>query len=385
MKHLIWQHKLNEGRDVLPESVKQKLQQLTAGETDKAKKVKKIYEYLQANTRYVSIQLGIGGWQSFEASLVADKGYGDCKALSNYTKAMLKSVGVESYFALIKAGDDEQDIATDFPTMQFNHAILCVPVQKDTIWLECTDQTKPFGYMGGFTGDRHALLITPEGGKLVKTPFYTAKDNLQQRKAEVVVAAHGDATAEITSVYTGQQQDMLSQMIYTYGPEEQKKILYKSIKIPSFEINSFNYIHIKERVPTVSEKVSLTIRKCAAKSGSRIFLTPNLLSAISYVPPVTENRRSAVVLPLSYIDTDTIRYHVPEGFHPEFLPETIHYKSAFGEYTASIVVDRGIILYIRKFTMNRGTYPAASYNELVEFRKKVAKADKTQIVLVNKS
>ncbi|MDO1446188.1 DUF3857 domain-containing protein [Rhodocytophaga aerolata] len=380
-----WQHKLNEGRDVLPESVKQKLQQLTARETDKAKKVKKIYEYLQANTRYVSIQLGIGGWQSFEASLVADKGYGDCKALSNYTKAMLKSVGVESYFALIKAGDDEQDIATDFPTMQFNHVILCVPVQKDTIWLECTDQTKPFGYMGGFTGNRHALLITSEGGKLVKTPSYTAKDNLQHRKAEVVIAAHGDATAEITSVYTGQQQDMLSQMIYAYGPEEQKKMLYKSIKIPSYEINSFTYTHTKERVPAVSEKVVLNIRKCASKSGSRIFLTPNLLSAISYVPPVTENRRSAVVLPLSYIDTDTIRYHVPEGFHPEFLPETIHYKSAFGEYTASIVVDRGIILYIRKFTMNRGTYPAASYNELVEFRKKVAKADKTQIVLVNKS
>lgn len=380
-----WQHKLNEGRDVLPENVKQKLLQLTAGENDKAKKVKKIYEYLQANTRYVSIQLGIGGWQTFEASLVADKGYGDCKALSNYTKSMLKNIGIDSYFALVRAGDDEQDIAIDFPTMQFNHVILCVPMQKDTIWLECTDQTKPFGYMGGFTGNRHALLITPEGGKLIKTPSYTAKDNLQQRKADVFVAVQGDATANITSIYTGQQQDELSQIIYAYGQEEQKKLLYKSIKIPSYEINSFTYAHSKERVPAVSENISLNIRKCASKSGSRIFLTPNLLSVISYVPPVTENRRSPVVLPVSYIDTDTIRYHLPEGYHPEFLPEATQYKSVFGEYLAFVTIDHGVITYIRKFIMNKGTYPAASYTELIEFRKKVAKADKTQIVLINKS
>jgi hypothetical protein len=344
-----------------------------------------VYEYLQANTRYVSIQLGIGGWQPFEASLVADKGYGDCKALSNYTKAMLKSIGVDSYYALIRAGENEPDIYTDFPSRQFNHAIVCVPLQKDTIWLECTSQTNPFGYMGGFTGNRHALLITPEGGKVVKTPTYTGKDNLQQRKADIHLNAQGDATAEVTSVYTGQQQDDLSQMIYAYSPEEQKKWLYKSIKIPSFEINSFNYSHSKERIPAVSEKVSLTVRKCASKSGSRLFLTPNLLSVDGYVPAATENRRSAIVISMSYIDTDTIRYHLPEGYHPEFLPEVIRYQSAFGEYTASVIVDNGMITYIRKAVMHKGTYPATTYSELIEFRMKMAKADKMQIVFVNKS
>jgi hypothetical protein len=355
------------------------------GETDKVKKIQKVYDYLQANTRYVSIQLGIGGWQPFEASLVADKGYGDCKALSNYTKAMLKTIGIDSYYALIRAGENEPDIYTDFPSRQFNHAILCVPLSKDTIWLECTSQTTPFGYMGGFTGNRHALLITPEGGKIVKTPSYTAKDNLQQRKAQVYLTAQGDATAEVISTYTGQQQDDLSQMIYAYSPEEQKKWLYKSIKIPSFEITSFAYHHTKARIPAVTEKASLAIRKCASKSGSRLFLTPNLLPAEITVPATTENRRSPIVLSMAYIDTDTIQYHLPEGYHPEFLPEPVRHKSAFGEYTASVTIENGVITYIRTLLMNKGTFPATAYNELIEFRKKIIKADKTQIVFVNKS
>jgi hypothetical protein len=88
---------------------------------------------------------------------------------------------------------------------------------------------------------------------------------------------------------------------------------------------------------------------------------------------------------MAYIDTDTIQYHLPEGYHPEFLPEPVRHKSAFGEYTASVTIENGVITYIRTLLMNKGTFPATAYNELIEFRKKIIKADKTQIVFVNKS
>lgn len=380
-----FQQALNAGRDELPEPMKLKIQQLTAGEKDQIQKVKKVYEYLQANTRYVSIQLGIGGWQPFEAKLVAEKGYGDCKALSNYTKAMLKSIGIESYDASILAGQDEADIFADFPNSRFNHVILCVPLQKDTIWLECTSQTKAFGYMGSFTDDRYALLTTPQGGKLVRTPVYIASDNLLNRRADVHLNAQGDATAQVTTTYTGRQQETIAQVIHQFSPEDQKKWLYKNTNIPSFEINKFEFQEQKNRIPAITEKLNLAVRKCASISGSRLFLMPNLLSSNSYVPPKVENRQQEVVRNYAYIDIDTIQYHIPVNYHIEYQPKSVQIKSVFGEYTASCKMENGVITYIRSVKMNKGKYPSASYEELIEFYKKIAKADRMQLVFVNKS
>ncbi|RYZ17383.1 MAG: DUF3857 domain-containing protein, partial [Sphingobacteriales bacterium] len=143
-----FQYALNARRDDLPDAVTKKVKELTAGVTDPAEKVRILYKYLQQNTRYVSIQLGIGGWRPLEASFVAQKGYGDCKALTNYMFAMLKEAGIPSNPVLIQSGDDPDYFIEDFPSVRFNHVILCVPMATDTIWLECTSQSAPAGYLG---------------------------------------------------------------------------------------------------------------------------------------------------------------------------------------------------------------------------------------------
>ena len=66
---------------------------------------------------------------------------------------MLKAVGINSYYTLIRAGEDETDIQVDFPSNQFNHVVLCVPHgQRHLLWLECTSQTVSLGLFGQFYG-----------------------------------------------------------------------------------------------------------------------------------------------------------------------------------------------------------------------------------------
>src|SRR5207244_663743 len=97
-----FQVQLNSGRDKLPDAVKQTVHQLTDQISDPKEKVRILYEYLQRNTRYISIQLGIGGFQPFDASFVASKSYGDCKALSNYMYSLLKEANIKSCYTQIK-------------------------------------------------------------------------------------------------------------------------------------------------------------------------------------------------------------------------------------------------------------------------------------------
>ena len=84
------------GTTELPEETKLKIKNLVGDEKDPIKKTAIIYKYLQEKSRYVSIQVGIGGWKPMLANDVDRLGYGYCKALSNYTRALLKAVDVPS-------------------------------------------------------------------------------------------------------------------------------------------------------------------------------------------------------------------------------------------------------------------------------------------------
>lgn len=373
---------LGKGRDILPENIQQEVKQLVANISDPTLKVKKIYEYLQSKTRYISIQLGIGGWQPFEASYVAEKGYGDCKALSNYTNALLKSVGIESFYASIRGGRSERDIQADFPSQQFNHVIVCVPMKSDTIWLECTSQDNAFGYLSDFTSDRYALLATPQGGKLVHTPVYKAKDNQQNRNIKVALAEDGNATVEATTEFTGLLSDDYSEIKNLSSREEQQKQLYRRISIPSFELNNFSIQEEKSMIPTARVKLDLNVRKCASKSGTRLFLTPNLMSATNTVLPALDKpRQTEVVLKTAYTETDSVMYQLPKNATLEFKPEGIKFENRFGSYQSEFQIKDGSLLYIRKLVRNHGKFPPESYAELIEYYKKVSKADRTQVVL----
>ena len=75
-----------------------------------------------------------------------EKKYGDCKALTNYMRYMLKTVGIKSYPALINGGASKVSADPAFPADPFNHVILCIPQGKDSAWLECTSNISETGF-----------------------------------------------------------------------------------------------------------------------------------------------------------------------------------------------------------------------------------------------
>lgn len=379
-----WQNQLNEGTNDLPESTQNLIKDLVKNTDSEIEKVRLVYEYLQSRVRYVSIQLGIGGWQPFKASFVDEKAYGDCKALSNYTKSLLEVIGIESHYTLVNAGKYAREIRKDFPTQQFNHVILCVPLARDTVWLECTSQSDPFGYMGEFTGNRDALIITPEGGKLVRTPYYGKNENIQERFAEVIIQENGDAKVNVTTKYNALQEGRLP-FVIDYAPEEQKKWLYRNLDIPSFEIEEFSFTRRKDRIPVTTEKLSLNVRKCVTISGKRIFLVPNLLNKVTSAASKTEDRKSNVKLRYAYQHIDSIQYQIPEKYILEYKPEDVEISSDFGKYTVKYELKENILQYTRKFEMNKGIFPKESYNNLIEFINQIIKADKSKIVFIKET
>ncbi len=378
-----WINQLNKGRDELPEATIGHLKQLTAGMSD-YEKTKKIYKYMQSKTRYVGIQLGIGGLQPIQASFVDKVGYGDCKGLVNYTKAMLKAVGVTSYYTLVNAGRTDPDIVTDFVDNQFNHVILCVPIAEDTVWLECTNQNQSFGFLGTFTANRHALLISDDGGRLVKTQTFCNAMNLQSRYGEVNLDVSGDAYLNLETVYRGYQSDIYND-IKSLSYEEQKKWYYELIDLNGLEIKNFTF-EVKDNPNGESnEKLNLIVKRYASISGKRIFFSPNLMSRTEIKLKDLENRLSEIEMRYPYEDADTVKIFLPESFSPEFIPEERHLKYDFGEYFSKVIPGERHITYIRVMKIFGGIYPKERYKELQEFYKEIDKADNQRIILINET
>lgn len=378
----LWLKGLESGRDKLKKGTVKEIEKLVEGIESEEEKVKIIYEHLQSKTRYISIQLGIGGWQPFKAEDVDKNGYGDCKALSNYTHAMLKVVGIKSYNASIGAGRGHPSYDADFPSISFaNHQILCVPLENDTIWLECTSQDSPFGFMGSFTDDRNALLYTEEGGKIVRTTRYPQEVNTQERVANVKIDTRGNARADIVTNYRGLQYENV-QYQFRKNEKEQKEALFENLDIPNMEIENFKYSQKKDRIPEATEEINLEIKNYASVSGKRIFIPLNILNKRKRTPPKVKNRKTDVEIGIAYIDTDKIIYDVPSYFEVEHLPESVSFDSDFGSYAATVSKEGSQITYARTLKFNKNTYPAERYDDLLKFYKKIVRADKMKLVIL---
>jgi hypothetical protein len=380
-----FQYNLNSGLDILNDEDKMKVHSIVNGLANDQEKIFALYQYLQKSTRYVSIQLGIGGWRPFPASYVGMKGYGDCKALSNFMFSLLKEAGIKSYYTLIKAGDNENDLMTDFPSRQFNHAIICVPSGNDTIWLECTDQSKSPGYMGGFTGNRQALLITEEGGVIVSTPRYGLKENLQQRTINAKLDSEGLLTAEIKTNYLGMQQDNLHMLLNNLSKDKVKEYLDEELEFATYTVNNFDYNEKKGLIPEIEEMLNVSADHYATISGKRLFIIPDVMTRSHRKLKSEEERKYDIDLDFEYTDIDKIEIEIPAGYKPESIPQDAIIESKFGKYKCTVKLDQNRIIYTRSMQQFSGLFPKTDYIEMIKFYDAIYKADRNKLVLIKYS
>jgi len=377
-----WVNSLYAGRDELSEKEKTKVAELLKNVPDTIQKIKTLYEYMQNHSRYVGIQLGIGGYQPFTAQTVFDTGYGDCKALSNYMHSLLKFIGVKSYPALVSAGRYIESIHADFPNFsQFDHVILCVPMPKDTLWLECTSQIMPFGFLGDFTDDRNVLLITGEGGKFAHTRNYKPDENLRTCKAEFVIDSLGTANCESIEKFQGLQYDDVIELL-NMNSDEQRKWLYSNSSLPSLKLNKFVIKNEKNRMPLATVEQSTISSNYSTLTGKYMILPLNKINFQRPIQKMLKERHSEVLIQRSYIDYDTLIYKIPKSYKIESIPTGKSFKSPFGEYSFSLNVKNGQIIYTRKCSINQGSYKATEYKNFHDYILSISKADNEKAMLV---
>lgn len=366
--------------EAISEATIQKVKLLVGDEKDPIEKAKIIYKYLQERSRYVSIQLGIGGWKPMLATDVDRLGYGDCKALTNYTRVLLKQVGVESYYTLIYAGNDKKSIDKDFVSMQGNHAILSIPTQNGYTSLECTSQTSPFGFNGNFTDDRLAVMIKPNGAELIKTTDYNNAKSKQVLTGNCSIDQNGNLNASIKYVSTGVQYDQKYELENKSQLEKESHYKESLSWLNGIQLQVVKITNDKNNIK-LSEELNLVIPKYVG-IGNEIMVPVNIFNKTSFTPQRYKVRMHSFEISTGFLDEDEIELELPSGYQIASKPNDITLNDKFGSFEMKLeVISPTKIKYKRMYLLNKGSYPKEEYDAFRAFTEQVVKLDNSKILI----
>ena len=376
-----WYNSVVAGTDVLSEQKIAFYKNLVKGAETNREKIKIVYDYLQANFRYVSISFGIGGNKPLPASFTDDKKYGDCKGLSNYMFAVLKALNIKSHLVIInrEANDDGEDAA--FSIDRFNHVILLVPQPKDSIWLECTSKTLPFGMLDYSTENKNAVVVTENGGVLISTPRSRAADNVFAAKTIVRLDGSGSGDCVSNLQATGLYKEMLLDNISERKHDEQKAFLVRDLGYKQPDVMTITRV----ADPYVyNTNLALQIEKVPEFSaGSKMFLAPHIYKFVNFKMPDNENRQRDFYFTVPFTKADTTIFKLPEGFVIDQLPTAKKLSCELADFSSSYTYNETekAIYSITRLELRKHKITPDQYHLTKEFFDKVLKEESQRIVI----
>ena len=382
-----WYDALAKGRYDLPQSAVQKVQKLVSKARSDREKVAILYRYLQDQTRYVAIELGIGAWQPYSAEWVFKNKYGDCKDLSTFMVAMLKACGISAYPTLIGTRD-RGVLIREFPSNQFNHCIAFVPLERDTLWLECTADLIAAGHLPSVDEGCDVLVVKENAGEIIRTPQSTSGDNRQISIITGRLTSLGTFTFSGELSGTGHVATELRRNLYGNKAEGRKRYLSGQLGryLPVLDLATYEIDHLHEDFDQPLEvRLRGTSGKFGTRSAKRLFVNPNIVNrARPRDVPRERERQFSVYHSYPYTHIDSLSIDIPEGYALETAPETKEITTPFGSFKTTYRFSDGALHHTRTFELMEKQIPLSQYESYVAFMKKIVKTDQTPYVFVKK-
>lgn len=371
-----WEYSLIQGRDVLTEAERQELHQLTDGLKNAREKVEAIYHRLENTTRYVAVLLGIGGQQPAPAATVSKSGFGDCKGLSNYMRAMLKEVGIPANYTTISTTN--RRLQKDFASVgQMNHVILQVPLPKDTLWLECTNPQLPMGYVHEDIAGHDAIEINESGGRLVHLPVYADSTNLMHTTISINLTAQG--TADLTlSQQTFNRQYENTLPLQKMDEKERQKLLLKLIRAPQAEIRQLT---MREDGAAITLNAEMSSQRYATPTGQRLIVPICPVHHSYTVPSSNGERMEDIYRDMGYLDHDDITITMPEGYDVEARPQDIRIEHPFATFTLTTTIEGREIHVRNRLLMRSGKFSKSLFPLFADFIRSISSAYNQKVVI----
>jgi hypothetical protein len=401
----LWQAGLVRGRRESSPEIKQKVAELTASETSVVGKMRAIGKYVQDDVRYVAIELGIGGWQPHAASDVFSHHFGDCKDKATLMSAMLKEIGVDSYYVAVNT--QRGAVNPNTPAVRwFDHVILAIKLPDSVndpslrailqdkklgqlLIFDPTDDLTPFGYLRGALQENYALLVTDAGGELVELPELPPAMNGIRRVGKLTLTTAGTLTGEVTEIRMG---DRGAEQRYAMRAATTSKDQIKPIEsllsgsLANFQITKATVSNLKLNDQPFEYEYSLVARDYAKVAGNLLLVRPRVVEIKSSpLLETKEPRKFPVEFQGPSLDADTFEITLPASYQVDDLPPPVKVDYGFASYQSESEVQGNVLRYTRKFEVKDPSVPLAKVDELKKLYRIIASDERNTAVLTPRS
>jgi hypothetical protein len=392
-----WYGQLASERVTITPEIRAKVAELTATEPTVLAKTRRLTAFVQHEIRYVAIEMGIGGLQPHSAADVFGTRYGDCKDKATLLAAMLRVIGVDSYYALVHT--DRGFVQHSFPTLRaFNHVILAirlpdipssswwnarleVPGAGTLLFFDPTDPVTPFGTLPPALQASTTLLVLNNGGEVVDLPLAPPAANGLNRTAKFRVSADGSLAGDVKEVYTGAlARDERARFQETRGEDRSRPIqaFLTQFLNPQLESASLTNLDIPGSEFGIGYK--FTAPGFAKPAGQLLLVRPRVLGCKSANPPAAD-RKYPIEFQATAHETDTFEISLPEGYRVDELPPPVSIEYPFASYRSKTVSEPGLIRYERVYELKQIRVPVDRLGDLAEFYRRIAADEHASVVL----
>ena len=378
-----WEYELLEEADDLPDQEKTRISVLLAGVTDTLEMVKTLYHDLQDRTRYVNVSIETGGMKPYPASYVTANRYGDCKALTNYFKTVLESAGIRCSYVNVFADEPIRPVDREFPSQQFNHVILMVPLEKDSLWLDCTSKG-PFGYVGTFIQNRDAFVIYDGDSRFMRTPALNAADVAELRSVRISYPNPAISTVHVDCLFRGTQFERLRSLDESFNTDDRTRIFRNYFVEDGFEMHDYSIEREDRDSACVALKYEATTNRFYQNYGPE-----TVVKNLPFLLPRLQNpgqRKFPVQLDYPDFERDTLVYEIPPHLNVGGRTENVELKTTYGRYSFKMEVNDRELRVIKELEIFPGSYALEEYPGFYEFIDQVKDYEaKPLLILTNQT
>jgi hypothetical protein len=397
-----WYLNLTSGRRDASPQIKQEVANLTASAKTPLDKMKALATFMQRDIRYVAIYLGIGGFQPHSAADVFTHRYGDCKDKATLLSSMLSQIGVESYYVVINT--ERGSVTPDTPANigAFDHVVLAIKLPTNAsdvslvatvqhpqlgtlLYFDPTNETTPFGEIGGYLQANYGLLVTPDGGELVQLPRQPSTMNSILRAGKLTLDAAGTLKGEVNETRFGdrawtERERLRAANKATDRVKPIEDLLAGSISL--FHITQASVINMDQTDKPFGFHYTFEAENYAKNAGGLLLVRPRVLGVKSSgLLETKEPRRFPIEFEGPSRDTDSFEIAIPVGYVVDDIPPSVDADYSFASYHSKTEVKDNLIHYTRTLEVKELSVPVARADELKKFYRIIAGDERNTVVL----